>query len=70
MDRGRLGDSVGRRLGFLWQPSVAQVRQAGTVDFGVASLSQASEGLITNVTTVLPDNPSYMRVSLDRRLAG
>ncbi len=64
VDRGRLGDSVGRRLGFLWQPSGTQLRQAGSVDFSVSSLSQTSEGLIANVTTVLPDNPSYMHVSL------
>ncbi len=64
VDRGRLGDSVGRRLGLLWQPSGTQLRQAGSVDFSVSSLSQASEGLIANVTTVLPDNPSYMRAAL------
>ncbi|GEM_PF-220292 len=64
VDRGPLGDSVGRRLGFRWQPSAAALRRIGTVDMGVASLSQASEGLVANLTTVLPDNPSYMRVSL------
>jgi polysaccharide biosynthesis transport protein len=64
VERGTAGDSIGRRLGFLWRPSAAAVRQAGTAEFYVASLSQASEGLLANLTTVLPDNPSYMRVSL------
>jgi polysaccharide biosynthesis transport protein len=64
VDRGALGDSVGRRLGFRWKPGAAALRQVGTVQFSVSTLSQASEALIANLTTVLPDNPSYMRVSL------
>jgi len=64
VDRGTLGDSVGRRLGFLWKPSAGALKRAGNTQFSVSSLSQASEGLITNLVTVLPDNPSYMRVSL------
>src|SRR6185437_15422991 len=64
VDRGTLGDSVGRRLGFRWRPTAAAIKQAGTVKFSVSSLNQASENLIANLTIVLPDNPSYMRVSL------
>ena len=64
VDHGTPGDSIGRKLGFRWQPSAATLRMmGGTLRFGVATLNQASEVLVTNLTTVLPDNSNFMRVS-------
>jgi succinoglycan biosynthesis transport protein ExoP len=65
VDRGTAGDSIGRNLGFRWQPSAATLRlTGGSVRFGVATLNQASEGLVSRLTTMLPDNSNFMRVSL------
>jgi capsular exopolysaccharide synthesis family protein len=64
IDRGIAGDSVGRNVGFRWQPTAVTLRTAGPVHFGLATLNHASEDLVKNLTTVLPDNSNFMRVSL------
>jgi capsular exopolysaccharide synthesis family protein len=63
-ERGQLGDSIGRQLGFRWRPSPAALRQAGTIRFSVEPIHQASQTLVDHSTAALPDGSQFMKVSL------
>jgi succinoglycan biosynthesis transport protein ExoP len=63
-ERGQLGDSIGRQLGFRWRPSPAALRQAGTVRFSIEPIHQASQTLVDHSTAALPDGSQFMKVSL------
>jgi polysaccharide biosynthesis transport protein len=63
-ERGALGDSIGRQLGFRWRPSPAALRQAGTIRFSVDQIPQASQSLVDHSTAALPEQSQFMRVSL------
>ncbi len=62
IERGLVGDSIGRSVGFLWQPKNLK---AGSVHaFAVFSPHEASVELLNRLTASLPDNSSFLRVSL------
>jgi capsular exopolysaccharide synthesis family protein len=64
IERGLLGDSIGRKLGFRWRPSAASLRQSAPLRFSIESQHGASQGLADRVTTNLPDNSQFMEVTL------
>jgi succinoglycan biosynthesis transport protein ExoP len=63
-ERGQIGDSIGRQLGFKWRPSPAALRQLPPIRFSVDPIHQASQSLVDRSTAALPDNSQFMKVSL------
>jgi capsular exopolysaccharide synthesis family protein len=65
VERGVLGDSIGRKMGWRWQPSAASLtKPVRKIRFTVASLSDASESLNKATTVFLPENSNFIRLSL------
>jgi polysaccharide biosynthesis transport protein len=64
IERGIVGDSIGRKLGFRWRPSAGALRHGGPFVFSIQSVNQASQTLADGVTTNLPDNSQFMQITL------
>ena len=64
VDRGALGDSVGRRMGFRWAPDSAAVARRGSIEFMVVNPRDVSIGLRDRVEAVLPERSNFLRVTL------
>jgi polysaccharide biosynthesis transport protein len=64
LEQGQVGDSIGRKLGFLWQPTREAVRPGQVARFSVATLTDAAENLLLRANTTLPDNSNFLRVTL------
>jgi tyrosine-protein kinase Etk/Wzc len=64
VERGALGDSVGRSVGFLWRPDPVQLQRRGTLEFGIVTPREASLAVLANLTPNLPFNSSLMRLTL------
>lgn len=65
LERGTLGDSVGRSLGFLWVPP-ARLQPDQEVAFRVTTPRDASVELTRNLQAALPEESNFLRL----RLAG
>jgi tyrosine-protein kinase Etk/Wzc len=63
LERGQVGDSIGRSLGMRWRPTTA-VLSPGTLKFRVTSPRQAAGELSKNLQVSLPREGNFMRLSL------
>jgi succinoglycan biosynthesis transport protein ExoP len=63
LEHGVAGDSIGRALGFRWQPPRSAFRP-GRVAFSVTSLADADQALLDRANPVLPDQSNFLRVTL------
>ncbi|HWZ60689.1 MAG TPA: polysaccharide biosynthesis tyrosine autokinase [Gemmatimonadaceae bacterium] len=64
VERGVVGDSIGRTVGFHWRPTAQMVRRAQVARFSVAAMNDAADGLLLRTNTTLPDNSNFLRVTL------
>ena len=64
VETGAVGDSIGRPVGFKWQPSTAQLRGRTDVDFGVQTPREASLALIKKLGLKLENGSSFMSLTL------
>ena len=64
VERGALGDSVGRSIGLRWQPSATVFRPRQTVAFRLTTPRQASMALLDKLQANLRQNSTFMNVSL------
>jgi polysaccharide biosynthesis transport protein len=64
VDRGAVGDSIGRTVGFLWAPSAPLVGKDRTIEFDVVTPREASVDLSRRLTSTLPLNSQFLRLSL------
>jgi capsular exopolysaccharide synthesis family protein len=64
VDKGVLGDSIGRPVGFLWQPPVEVLRNVGTIRFNVVTPREASLQLVQELQVALPKESNIMGLSL------
>jgi polysaccharide biosynthesis transport protein len=64
IERGAVGDSIGRGVGFLWQPSPELLKGRETVGFFVVTPREASFNLGTQLTVTVPQNTNLMRFAL------
>jgi capsular exopolysaccharide synthesis family protein len=62
LDQGRLGDSVGRRLGFLWAPR--NERGSRSITFTVLPLRDAARELSNRLDAKIDLNGSFLRIEL------
>ena len=63
IERGTVGDSIGRTIGFRWAPAPERLRR-GTIEFSVVNPRDVSVGLRDRVTTVLPERSNFLRITL------
>lgn len=64
VERGAVGDSIGRSVGFLWAPPPAALGRGRTIKFDVATPREASVTLRQKLSIFLPLNSNFMRLSL------
>ena len=64
IERGTIGDSVGREIGFLWAPTRETFGDRETIDFSVVNPRDVSVGLRDRLTAVLPERSNFLRVTL------
>ena len=55
IDRGLVGDSIGRNIGFLWAPTASALGRDRTIDFTVSDVREASRALRKRLTVELAD---------------
>lgn len=64
IETGAVGDSVGRALGFLWQPAADQLAPGSEHAFGVRSLRDAANDIASRLTTVQQEGTTFIRLTL------
>ena len=64
VERGAIGDSIGRPLGFRWLPDRRYLTPKRMVSFGVTTVRGASVSLLANMHSSLPDQGQFLRLSL------
>jgi succinoglycan biosynthesis transport protein ExoP len=64
VETGAVGDSVGTQIGFIWQPSSAQLKGRSALDFAVQTPREASLALIKKLDLKLEDGSSFMFLTL------
>ncbi|MGH7657684.1 MAG: Wzz/FepE/Etk N-terminal domain-containing protein, partial [Gemmatimonadales bacterium] len=73
IDTGAPGDSIGRTVGFRWQPAPGMLGSNRTIKFDITTPRDASTDLQKNLNTSLPEESNFLRVSLSgtnpRRIA-
>lgn len=64
IEGGTLGDSIGREIGFQWQPAPGTLRAGRTVDFGVSVPREAALELNNDLRTRIDQNGNFLRLEL------
>ena len=64
LERGVVGDSIGRKLGFGWAPAAGLFRPGRTLSFSVATPRSTSIGLLGNLRSNLPDDGQFLTIML------
>lgn len=64
LERGAVGDSVGRTLGFLWAPRPATLGRGRVIEFVVRNPRSVANGLMNRINVTPPDRSSFLRLSL------
>ncbi len=64
IERGVVGDSIGRVVGFRWSPDPALLRATRVMNFFVVTPREASMKLNARLSVLLPPNGNLMRFSL------
>src|SRR2546426_3486519 len=64
LERGTLGDSVGRRLGFQWAPAAGTVTPGRTVEFTLTTLRDAATRLSEALDARMDVEGNFLRVEL------
>jgi succinoglycan biosynthesis transport protein ExoP len=64
LERGVIGDSVGRKVGFRWLPDKRSLGAGRTIEFGVDSPRSTSASLVRAVHPTLPENGQFLKITL------
>lgn len=67
LEGGLVGDSIGRGLGFLWQPTAESLPAGDEVEFAVATLRDASRDLADELRVRIDPSGSFLNVELRGR---
>lgn len=67
LESGSVGDSVGRRLGFLWQPRPSVLKRGGVIAFTVANPRDVAAGLMTRMDVTLPERSAFLKITMTGR---
>ncbi len=63
-ERGIVGDSIGRAVGFLWQPPSYLLARRNVIEFAVQTPREASKALVDRLGMTLNDNSSFLLLTL------
>lgn len=64
IERGTLGDSVGRKVGFAWVPTLATLQGDNDVRFGIIQPRAASVDLIKRLDVAMQENSNFLTLTL------
>jgi succinoglycan biosynthesis transport protein ExoP len=64
LERGAVGDSVGRKIGFRWVPDKRFLRAGETIRFAVASPRSTSASLVSGVHASLPEDGQFLKITV------
>jgi capsular exopolysaccharide synthesis family protein len=64
IEAGVVGDSIGRRVGFLWQPSKRGLGRDRTIKFEVTTPREASNQLLARFSVGMQDKSNFLRLQL------
>jgi capsular exopolysaccharide synthesis family protein len=64
IERGVLGDSIGRNVGFGWAPEARLLPPGRLLSFQVATPRSTSVALLSTVRTMLPEDGQFLTISL------
>ena len=64
VERGALGDSIGRKFGFGWAPDARLFSRARTLPFRVSAPRSTSGALLSALRSSLPDDGQFLRITL------
>lgn len=68
LESGRVGDSIGRKVGLLWHPSAQQLRADGkgrTIEFTLATPRETSLEYINRLGNRLPEKSNFLWLTLE-----
>jgi len=65
IERGRVGDSIGRSVGFKWLPDPRLLVPLRPVVFGVRSVRATSVALGASIHGTLPEGSQFLRITLE-----
>jgi capsular exopolysaccharide synthesis family protein len=64
LERGALGDSIGRKVGFGWAPDAQLLAARRELVFSISTPRSASVALLSKLHTSLPDDGQFLSISL------
>jgi succinoglycan biosynthesis transport protein ExoP len=64
VERGTVGDSVGRAVGFLWHPALAGLGERREIEFEVKTPRQVASEIQTALNVFLPLDSRFLRLTL------
>ena len=64
LERGTVGDSIGRRLGFRWQPAPGMLPSGGNVEFSLVTPRDAASALGDQLDVRMDFNGNFLAVEL------
>ncbi len=64
VDQGTVGDSIGRRVGFLWAPPAEVLQGHSQITFNIAQPRSVAVGLVNSLEVIMGDNSNFLRLSL------
>lgn len=64
LESGAPGDSIGRGLGFSWQPPASRLSAGSVTKFDVMTQRSASIGLLRRMRAALPDGGQFLTISV------
>ena len=64
LERGTLGNAIGRTVGFTWNPDTALLKPGKVVAFGVTTPRSMSMGLLSRMRTMLPERGQFMTLAM------
>jgi len=64
LEKGVLGDSIGRKLGFGWAPSARLFSRGRSMTFWISTPRSASMALVSSMRATLPDDGQFLTITL------
>lgn len=64
VEQGKLGDSVGRRVGFLWAPTAQNMEGKRSVSFHITQPRTVAVALAKNIQIVMEQNSNFLKLTL------
>jgi capsular exopolysaccharide synthesis family protein len=64
IERGTLGDSIGRKVGFGWAPDASLFTPGRMLNFSVSTPRSTAVGLLSSLRSSLPEDGQFLTISL------